>query len=142
MLPICTSFAIVWKAGWAPRRMSRLAPSRSRTRSRSSSSMLRSSTGSDPGIGRGQADRAAGKALEKTDVDAGLAEHGGIEVAAHAAMVEGDDDHVGAAAAGEVGAVFDAAVGVAGVDVGGAELGLELELEPDERMIEQKIADG
>ena len=74
-------------------------------------------------------------------MDAGLAEHGGVEVAADAAMVEGHEQHVGEAAAGEAGAVLDAAVGMARVDVGGLELGAQLELDAGERMVEDEIAD-
>ena len=66
-----------------------------------------------------QAYAAARERLEQRTVDAGLAENAGIEVAAHPAVVERHHQHVGVGAVGEAGAVLDAAIGVARVDVGG-----------------------
>ena len=84
---------------------------------------------------------AARERLEQRAVDAGLAEHARVEVAADAAMVERHHQHVGIGPAAEAGAVLDAAIGVARVDVRGPQLGLQLELDADIGMIEHMSAD-
>jgi hypothetical protein len=55
-------------------------------------------------------------------------------------MIERDQDHVALAAVGETGGIGHAAIGVAGIGIGGAQLRVELDGGPKQRVIEEMLA--